>query len=385
MGADENRITTFCARLGDGSAVFAAKLALIAAIYFGLAKLGFNFAFDHSSVSAFWPPAGFALAALILCGQRFWPAIAVGAFTANVANGLALDASAGIALGNTLEAVVGAYLLSNVGFRSSLERLRDVVQLAIYAAILSTVISATIGVFSLWAFAGLSVTDLAETWRIWWLGDVSGVLLIAPVLLILAAGTLPKLTRARAAEAMALGVVLAAVTIFVFTRPTGLPFLVFPLLIVAALRYWQLGAALGGLLVSVIAVWLTSRGNGLFANFRPDEAVVSAQVFASVASLTGLLAAAIRSERRETASAFALAAANERKLEEAQKLAHLGSWEWDVNTNHVRWSSEMYRIFDLDPGDFTGEPGPVSRPRSSRRPAAGNSRHRTGNAEGGSL
>ncbi len=41
------------------------------------------------------------------------------------------------------------------------------------------------------------------------------------------------------------------------------------------------------------------------------------------------------------------------KLREAQSMAHLGSWAWDVKTGEVEWTEEVYHIFQLDPESFT--------------------------------
>jgi integral membrane sensor domain MASE1 len=130
----------------------AAGIAILAAAYYGAAKLGLSFAFETASVTAIWPPTGLALAALVLCGPRFWPGVALGAFLANSWTGIPLIATVGITTGNTLEAVVGAYLLQHIAhFRPTLERVRDVLALVILAGAVSTAISATIGVTSLLA------------------------------------------------------------------------------------------------------------------------------------------------------------------------------------------------------------------------------------------
>ena len=125
-------------------------IALLAAAYYGAAKLGLSFAFETASVTAIWPPTGLALAALVLWGHRLWPGVALGAFLANSWTGIPLLATVGITTGNTLEAVVGAYLLHRVAnFRPTLERVRDVLALVFLAGAVSTAISATIGVASL--------------------------------------------------------------------------------------------------------------------------------------------------------------------------------------------------------------------------------------------
>src|SRR5919198_5294096 len=120
-------------------------IALLAAAYYGAAKLGLSFAFETPSVTAIWPPTGLALAALVLGGYRLWPGVAIGAFLANSWTGIPLAATIGITCGNTLAALVGAYLLRRVAhFRPSLDRVRDVLALTVLAAGLSTAVSATI-------------------------------------------------------------------------------------------------------------------------------------------------------------------------------------------------------------------------------------------------
>src|SRR5213079_1339819 len=111
----------------------------LAAVYYGAAKFGLALAYENSSVTAVWPPTGIALAALLLGGYRLWPGVALGAFIANATTtneplAVACGIAIGIAIGNTLEAVVGAWLLRRaIGFRISLGRLKDVLGLLIFA------------------------------------------------------------------------------------------------------------------------------------------------------------------------------------------------------------------------------------------------------------
>jgi integral membrane sensor domain MASE1 len=103
----------------------------VTAAYYGTAKLGLALAFVHSSVTAVWAPTGIALAALLLWGYRLWPAVALGAFLANLGTGVPLLVVLGITTGNTLEALLGVWLLSLVDFRRSLDRVRDVLSLIV--------------------------------------------------------------------------------------------------------------------------------------------------------------------------------------------------------------------------------------------------------------
>jgi integral membrane sensor domain MASE1 len=132
--------------------LYLAQLVILAAVYFGVAKLGLSLASFQGIVTLVWPPTSVALAALLLFGYRLWPGIALGALLVNLSAGASL-AAVGIALGNTLEAVVGAYLLNRVGLRYNLERLRDALSLVFLGAMVSPTISAAIGVASLgWAY-----------------------------------------------------------------------------------------------------------------------------------------------------------------------------------------------------------------------------------------
>ena len=113
-----------------------------AAIYFGAAKIGLSMAVTAEQVSAVWPPTGIALAAILIFGHRIWPGIWFGALMANVTANEPIGTACGIALGNTLEAVIGAWLLRWAGFDKSLERLKDILSLIVLAACVSTTISA---------------------------------------------------------------------------------------------------------------------------------------------------------------------------------------------------------------------------------------------------
>ena len=282
-----------------GPVATAAGIAVLAAAYYGSAKLGLSFAFETASVTAIWPPTGLALAALVLWGRRLWPGVAIGAFLANSWTDLPLAATIGITIGNTLEAVVGAYLLRRVaGFRPTLERVRDVLALVLLAGAVSTMVSATIGVASLVATGELTTAEIASNWRVWWLGDMGGDLLIAP--LIMVAVTWWPYTRVpgRAVEAVALAVAAVAVSALVFSRETNLAYLVFPLLAWAALRFWQPGATGASLIVAAIAVAYTSNDEGPFmAAATRDDSLLLAQTFVGVCGVSAMLLAAITTQR----------------------------------------------------------------------------------------
>jgi serine phosphatase RsbU (regulator of sigma subunit) len=276
---------------------YAISIVAVAAVYVASGKLGLDLAFTTGSVTAIWPPTGIALAALVLGGYRMWPAVALGALLTNINTGINAGTILGITLGNTLEALVGAYLLLDViGFRPTLERVGDVLALVAFGAVISTMVSATIGVTSLVIGGSVDFADIPSVWRTWWLGDMGGDLIVAPAVLVAATHWPYNKAPGRPLEAVALVLSLAGLSVWLFTLETTLVYLVFPLLIWAALRFWQPGAAAGSLLVATIAVTFTAHGRGPFAASGPDERLLLAQTLVAVAGTTSLVLAALTSQ-----------------------------------------------------------------------------------------
>jgi integral membrane sensor domain MASE1 len=278
--------------------IYILRVLAIAAVYTAAGKLGLDLAFATRSVTAIWPPTGIALAALILGGYRLWPAIALGALVANLDTGVPAVTVLGITCGNTLEALVGAYLLRRVaGFRPDLQRIRDLVYLVLFGAVLSTTVSASIGVASLLAGDAIVFDHVPSVWRTWWLGDMGGDLIVAPALLIAAAYR--SFTRApgRAIEAIALAGALAGTSVLVFSQSTPVTYVIFPLMAWAALRFLQPGAAAASLVVASIAVAFTANGDGPFASSGPDARLLLAQTFVAVAAVTSLVMAIVTNAR----------------------------------------------------------------------------------------
>jgi integral membrane sensor domain MASE1 len=126
-------------------------LLVLAALYVGVAKLGLTMAPAAApQVTVVWPATGLALAMILLLGYRACPAVFIGAFVANALTVPHVPVALGIAAGNTLEAVAAAWLMQALaGTDRSIDRMRDALGLVVCGAVLSTMISATIGVTSL--------------------------------------------------------------------------------------------------------------------------------------------------------------------------------------------------------------------------------------------
>jgi signal transduction histidine kinase len=318
------------AKAGGGRA-YLPVIAALTALYFVAGKLGLTLAFVNASATAVWPPTGIALAAFLLLGYRVWPGILLGAFLVNGTTAGSVLSSLGIAAGNTLEGLVGAYLVNRfAGGRGAFERPQDVFKFAFLAAILATAISATCGVTSLSLTGSADWSNFGPIWLTWWLGDAAGALVVAPLLVLWGAGAPRPLSRARALEAAALllALVLTGLVVFGGFQPLSvkrypIEFLTFPALVWAAFRFGPRATATACFLLSGLAIGGTLRGLGPFAGESPNESLLLLQAFMGVAAVMSLaLAAAVlerqRAEARTRAIEEQLRQVEARKQEEAQ-------------------------------------------------------------------
>lgn len=285
---------------GDGLALVGWRLG-VALAYFGSAKLGLTLAFTTASVTAVWPPTGIALAALVLGGRGLWPGVALGAFAANVTTDVPVYTAAGIAAGNTLEAVIGAALLERFDFRPTLRRLRDIFALVVLAGAISTAVSATIGIASLGVGDSLS-GGAVSAWRVWWLGDMGGDLLVASFLFVAFTHWPYRDLPGRALEGVALLVGLVGVAVIVFSHEAPALYLTFPFLVWAGLRFLQVGASGSALMLAAIAVAFTANDSGPLVRVSQDDSLLLAQSFSAVSGLTALILAVLTDQRRRAES-----------------------------------------------------------------------------------
>ncbi len=272
--------------------------ALLTAAYVVLARVGLTIHAVNVFATLVWAPTGLSLAALLLLGPRFWPSITLGAVIVNLWAGAPLGAALGIGAGNTLEALFAVYALRRLpGFRSSLDRVVDVLGLIILAAVCSSAISATIGVGSLVLGGVLPPERVPVTWRAWWLGDAIGDLIVAPLLLTwVTPGGLRR--PSRILESLALGACLVLASLHRFQSGHGIVSLLGPVLVWAALRFEQRGAARAVFVVTAIAVWATARGQGPFVGGSIVSGLFDLQAFMAVTAGTFLVLGAAISERR---------------------------------------------------------------------------------------
>ncbi len=369
---------------------------VIAVLYFVTGRLGLSMAFVHSSATAIWPPAGIALASYLIFGYGVWPGILVAAFFVNITTAGTVATSMGIAAGNTLEGMLGAYLVNRFACgREAFDRPRNILKFAFLAGVVCTTISATTGVSSLSIGGFARWTDFGAIWFTWWLGDAAGNLIVAPLLLLWTYRYQMAWKRIDALEALVLFSLLVIVGLMTFSpafhsqaKNYPLEFLCFPLLVLLAFRFTQRETATATALLSGIAVWGTLNDYGPFLAESKNESLLLLQTFMSVTAIMGLIIAAVVAERKQALGELrrshaqldirvrertaALVTINDalqsevadrrrseeqlkqsqHQLAEAQEIAQYGSWEWDILENSIHWSGEIFRIYGLSRAEF---------------------------------
>jgi diguanylate cyclase (GGDEF)-like protein len=274
--------------------------------YYLAAKLGLYFAFLDRSVTTVWPPTGIALAAFVLFGYRVWPAIAGAAFLANLTTSGAVLSSLGIAAGNTLEGLLGAYLVNRFARGGRVfDRVRDIFRFVLLAALISTMVSATLGVATLVLSGDRSFADAGRLWLTWWLGDAVGDIVFAPAL-ILWIGVKPaaQWNTRQVLEAIAAAVATAVVTFAIFggvfpERHYALTVLLWPVLIWVAFRFGPRESATAIVIVSTVSILQTQNGLGPYARLSPSESFVLLQMWAGITAVTSLVLAAVVAAQRD--------------------------------------------------------------------------------------
>src|SRR6267378_268529 len=278
----------------------------LAAVYYLAARLGLRFAYINSSVTTVWPPAGIALAAFVLLGYRVWPAILGAAFLANVTTTGTLLPSIGIAIGNTAEGLLGAYLVNRFARGGRVfDRVRDILRFTALAALVSTTVSASIGIASLAVGGLVSWHDAPRVWLTWWLGDAVGDIVIAPALILwIGVKPAPGWSGRQTLEAIAAALITGLVTFAIFgglfpTRHYSITVLLWPVLIWVAFRFGPRETATAILFVSIIAILRTLHGFGPYGDLSPGESLTLLQVWTGITAVTSLVLAAVVAGQRD--------------------------------------------------------------------------------------
>ncbi len=285
----------------------AAAILLVAISYFVVARLSLLLALEHTNATPVWPATGIALAAVLALGYGVGAGIFAGAFFANllvlIGAGFSISdsviASVLTASGNTLEAIVGSALIRRFSRGPyPFESVRDVFVFVVFGALLSTIISSTVGVTSFCLAQG-NWTHYSQLWLTWWLGDTTGAIVVVPLCLAWTRLNASEWKAGHIAEALILWVLLSIVSYMVFVGESPLKYLTLPVLLWIVLRFGLFEVSLAVAILSGLAIWGTIHSaSGLNAGGLRDS-LLSLQSYICVVALTALfVSAVVRAQKR---------------------------------------------------------------------------------------
>jgi signal transduction histidine kinase len=276
-------------------------IAVLAGLYYGSARFGYTLEFSGPVGAIVWLPAGVGIAFLTIGGLGLWPGVLIGDLLANDYSALPIGSALVQTVGNILEVVLAAWLIRRHFRRDNpLGSVTDVLRIFLALAA-GTALSATVGVTS--AVVG-GVTPFADTpavWRTWWLGDLVGALIVVPLALAWSRPLKAVSWRPRVLEGLALLVAVVVLGEIALHSSDPLTYLLFPVLVWAALRFGQRGATLTIAIVAALTVWNTTRYLGPFVYDSITRSVLTTQLFIAVAAVSTLVLQAVVSEREDLA------------------------------------------------------------------------------------
>lgn len=205
-------------------AKYLASLLAVAACYYVTGRLGLLLAIPPGFATAIWPPSGIALAAVLVLGYGLWPGVLLGSFLLNLSiadnqlNGyVSLLLPLTIALGASLQAVFSAWLVRKVTrFPNPVEQIGDVLAVLLLGGVIGSLVNCSISTAALYGVDSISAAALGFAWFTWWVGDVIGVIVFTPFLLLLFAPS-SMVNRPRKAMLSAIFMMVFIIVVYAFT------------------------------------------------------------------------------------------------------------------------------------------------------------------------
>jgi len=299
------------------------ELAAVAAVYVAAGRLGFLVAIPPGNVTTVWPPAGIALAAILLLGRRAWPGVWLGSFIVNCwffwgltrsFSPIAIVVSGSIATGSALQAVAAAYLIRRfIGPQNRFSKPNDTFRF-IGIELLACLIACSVGVASLCAGGFSHWSAFTVTWPTWFLGDLTGVLVVTPLILCWSRKPQVRWSTRLIIEASYSSLLVLAACVFTFLyvpAPDGFPayprpYMFLPLTVWVAFRFGEKGVTLLVPFVSGMAAWATTHGSGPFLQGSLNNSMLALDIYLVILTFTGLVLASAVTERAQTSDRFRL-------------------------------------------------------------------------------
>ncbi len=289
------------------------RIILVAVVYFLSAYLGILLAFHDTYTFPVWPPVGIGLAMVILLGPRTWPGIMIGSLISymllfwltNISFGSAsILASTIISTGNTLEILVGFYLLQRfVSVRDPFQK-TSYTFIFLVISLAMCVIGSSIGTYSFYINNYIKQDQIIQKWFFWWVPNVASVLLFTPFILSWSRGFTLKLTKNHIIEILLFFILLSSFGVLLSlhkltnTVEKSAPFIAIPFLLWLAFRF-NLQTSMTGILITALsAIYLTTIAEtGPFMLDTNENSIILLQIFIGVISITTIILSSTVHER----------------------------------------------------------------------------------------
>jgi PAS domain S-box-containing protein len=328
---------------------------VLAAVYIFAGKMGLLFAFENPSASPIWAPTGIALAALLIGGVRVVPAIFFGAFFVNFTTAGTLVTSLAIAIGNTLEAIVGAYFVNKFAHGvNTFERVADIFKFTFLAGLIATTISANIGILTL-IISGLTTwQSFLPVWLTWWFGNMGGSLIITPLILVWWTHARIPFSLNHALHFLVSFLAIFLITWLIFAGIVPYPYLYIPIAVWIAFWFGRRGATTATILVAFITISQTLSGHGPFAMDSLTQSLLQLQLFLNIFSLTALIFAATVLEIRKSEKTIAT---HEQRFQSLIENSFDAIVLIDATSRILYASPSVKRVLGYTPEELRGMPG----------------------------
>jgi diguanylate cyclase (GGDEF)-like protein/PAS domain S-box-containing protein len=340
------------------------KLLFLGFLYAVLARIVLISASANGNITTIWLPAGLGLAALLVYGKKYWLGVFIGSFAAGVMVDDPIWVSATLALGNALESYLGAWLLTYKSeFDLTLNRLQDYIRLIFLVGIITPIVSAIFGVTALLQAGYITGNEYFQSWLFWWLGDIFGIIILTPILLIWRQP--PKLSFLRncmgeAIILLSLAFLFGQIILCGLFSDTLAPYSeVFTLSIFgiwAALRFGRHYVSLILLIFLAQAGYGATHGIGYFNQDIIQSHLINFWLYFAQFSVLSLILALSINERKQAENVLDLSVAELKKTEatlliseERLKLAvasgQFGIWDLNLQTQELIWDDNMFTLY----------------------------------------
>jgi PAS domain S-box-containing protein len=327
-------------------------LACLGVAFFYLAaRLGGALILRPQMVSPLWLGNVLLVAVLLLVPRRVWPALLIagltGFFLYDLLAGTPIRAIVWLILSNAVEVLTAAFCLGNA-FEGvpRLNSVKALVKYSFYAVFLAPFVGAFFGALS-------ARSNYWASWKVAFFSEALGFLTLLPAILGLATEIPAWAEKPRSyyLEVITLFVALVVVGDLAFGAtgtgsPPALLYSLVPLLLWSTLRFGSTGVSTSMIAIAFVSIWGAVHGRGPFAEPGPLIHVLSLQLFLFFTAAPFMALAALVEERKDREQALRQ---RDSELNEAQRLAQMGSWQWDPRSDALTWSAGLYHLAGYDP------------------------------------